>query len=74
MDTNTHELLSLLINVHSRSFAVQEKDFRVSHKQKQLFKTRIVPAKGEIAALHEGNYARYLLRPGEFKDWQKRKT
>jgi len=31
-------------------------------------------AKEEIAALHEGNYARYRLRPGEFKDWQKRKT
>lgn len=31
-------------------------------------------AKEEIAALHEGNYARYRLRPGEFKAWQKRKT
>jgi len=31
-------------------------------------------AKEEIAALHEGNFARYRLRPGEFKDWQKRKT
>jgi hypothetical protein len=31
-------------------------------------------AKEEIAALHEGNYARYRLRPGEFKDWQKQKT
>jgi len=30
-------------------------------------------AKEEIAALHEGNYARYRLRPSEFKDWQKRK-
>lgn len=30
-------------------------------------------AKEEIAALHEGNFARYRLRPGEFKDWQKRK-
>ena len=27
-------------------------------------------AKEEIAALHEGNYARYRLRPSEFKDWQ----
>jgi len=31
-------------------------------------------AKEEIAALHEGNFARYRLRPGEFKDWQKRKA
>jgi hypothetical protein len=31
-------------------------------------------AKEEIAALHEGNFARYRLHPGEFKDWQKRKT
>jgi len=31
-------------------------------------------AKEEIAALHEGNYARYRLRPGEFKDWQKRRA
>jgi hypothetical protein len=31
-------------------------------------------AKEEIAALHEGNFARYRLRPSEFKDWQKRKT
>jgi hypothetical protein len=31
-------------------------------------------AKEEISALHEGNFARYRLRPGEFKDWQKRKT
>jgi hypothetical protein len=31
-------------------------------------------AKEEIAALHEGNFARYRLRPGEFKDWQKRNT
>jgi len=30
-------------------------------------------AKEEITALHEGNYARYRLRPSEFKDWQKRK-
>jgi hypothetical protein len=27
----------------------------------------------EIAALHEGNFARYRLRPAEFNDWQKRK-
>ena len=31
-------------------------------------------AKEEIAALHEGNFARYRLRPSEFKDWQKRTT
>ena len=31
-------------------------------------------AKDEIAALHEGNFARYRLRPGEFLAWQKRKT
>ena len=31
-------------------------------------------AKEEIAALHEGNFARYRIRPGEFKDWQKRKN
>lgn len=30
-------------------------------------------AKEEIDALHEGNFARYRLRPGEFKEWQKRK-
>ena len=29
--------------------------------------------KEEIAALHEGNFARYRLRPAEFNDWQKRK-
>ena len=31
-------------------------------------------AKEEIAALHEGNYARYRLRPSELEDWQKRKV
>lgn len=31
-------------------------------------------AEEEIAALHEGNFARYRLRPGEFKDWKKRKA
>ena len=31
-------------------------------------------ANEEITALHEGNFARYRLRPGEFMDWQKRKT
>ena len=31
-------------------------------------------AKEEIAALHEGNFARYRLRPSEFEDWQKRKS
>jgi len=31
-------------------------------------------AKEEIDALHEGNFARYRLRPSEFKDWQKRQT
>lgn len=31
-------------------------------------------AQDEIAALHEGNFARYRLRPSEFLAWQKRKT
>jgi hypothetical protein len=31
-------------------------------------------AKEEIAALHEGNFARYRLRPAEFLAWQKRKV
>ena len=31
-------------------------------------------AKEEIAALHEGNFARYRLRPGEFLAWQKLKA
>jgi len=31
-------------------------------------------AREEIAALHEGNFARYRLRPSEFKDWQKREA
>jgi hypothetical protein len=31
-------------------------------------------AKEEIDALHEGNFARYRLRPAEFTDWQKRKN
>ena len=31
-------------------------------------------AREEIAALHEGNFARYRLRPGEFLAWQKRRT
>jgi hypothetical protein len=30
--------------------------------------------KEELAALHEGNFARYRLRPGEFLAWQKRKA
>jgi Fic family protein len=30
-------------------------------------------AREEIDALHEGNYARYRLRPSEYKDWQNRK-
>jgi hypothetical protein len=29
--------------------------------------------KEEIAALHEGNFACYRLRPAESNDWQKRK-
>ena len=31
-------------------------------------------AKDEIAALHEGNFARYRIRPGEFLAWQKQKA
>jgi hypothetical protein len=31
-------------------------------------------ANEEIDALHEGNFARYRLRPGEFNNWQKRKS
>jgi len=31
-------------------------------------------AHDEIAVLHEGNFARYRLRPGEFLAWQKRKA
>lgn len=31
-------------------------------------------AKEEMAALHEGNFARYRLRYGEFKDWLERNT
>jgi hypothetical protein len=31
-------------------------------------------ASEEIDALHEGNFARYRLRPGEFNNWQKRKA
>lgn len=31
-------------------------------------------AQDEIAAMHEGNFARYRIRPGEFLAWQKRKT
>jgi len=31
-------------------------------------------ANEEIDALHEGNFARYRLRPSEFLAWQKRKT
>jgi len=30
-------------------------------------------AQEEIAALHEGNFARYRLRPGEFEDWQQQR-
>ena len=31
-------------------------------------------AEEEIAALHEGNFSRYRLRPGEFKHWQNQKA
>lgn len=31
-------------------------------------------AKEEIAALHEGNFARYRLRPSEFRAWERQKT
>jgi len=31
-------------------------------------------AQDEIAALHEGNFARYRIRSGEFLAWQKRKA
>jgi len=31
-------------------------------------------AKEEIAALHEGNFARYRIRPSEFDDWKNRKS
>jgi hypothetical protein len=51
----------------------------LSHLAKDLvpendFEHFLKIAKEEIAALHEGNFARYRLRPGEFRDWQKRKT
>ena len=44
---------------------------RVAEDDREHF---IKIAKEEIAALHEGNFARYGLRPGEFLAWQKRKT
>jgi hypothetical protein len=28
-------------------------------------------AEGELLGLHEGNFARYQLRPSEFEAWQK---
>jgi hypothetical protein len=46
------------------------KDFVPKNDREHFLKI----AKEEIAALHEGNFARYRLRPSEFKDWQKRKT
>jgi hypothetical protein len=46
------------------------KDFVPENDREHFLKI----AKEEIAALHEGNFARYRLRPSEFKDWQKRKT
>ena len=27
-------------------------------------------AEGELLSLHEGNFARYLIRPSEFSAWQ----
>ena len=30
-------------------------------------------AKEKIAALHEGNFARYRIRPGEYDDWENQK-
>jgi hypothetical protein len=46
------------------------KDFVPKNDREHFLKI----AKEEIPALHEGNFARYRLRPSEFKDWQKRKT
>ena len=28
-------------------------------------------AETELMSLHEGNFARYKIRPSEFEDWQK---
>jgi len=56
--TDTGELLS-----HSVEDLVPENDR----------KHFLTIAKEEIAALHEGSYSRYRLRPIEFNDWQKRK-
>ena len=46
------------------------KDFVPENDREHFLKI----AEEEIAALHEGNFARYRLRPGEFKDWKKRKA
>jgi len=58
-DINTDEVLSLLAN-----------DLVKAADRSHFLKI----ANEEIAALHEGNFARYRLRPSEFDDWQKRKT
>ena len=42
--------------------------------QRTLVGRTLKIAHDEIAALHEGNFARYRLRPGEFLAWQKGKT
>lgn len=43
-------------------------DFVEAPDRKQFLKI----SKEEIAALHEGNFARYRIRPSEFDDWQNR--
>jgi hypothetical protein len=44
-----------------------------SHLPQEAWPRFQTVVESEIAALHEGNFARYQLRPSEFKAWIQRK-
>jgi len=63
-----HAVLQVVILIHKQSANGGAVD--AEHDREQFLKI----AKEEIAAFHEGNFARYRLRPSEFNGWQNERS
>jgi hypothetical protein len=49
------------------AFLTQWAEANIATDERERFREM---AEGELLSLHEGNFARYLVRPSEFKSWQ----
>ena len=64
-------LADVVVNARGKPEAarlVEEEAGRLPDAEREQF---IETVEAEILALHEGNFARYRIRPSEFREWQK---